>query len=319
VHIADTMLHLQKAGHPQYVEWSRSFPCGTVTQNELQALNQQMKKDLQNWLKNVSSLRKRFYTLNYFTCLQLLRISKEFYCLINNCNHEVNNEILLLLMSLSPELTVEKIREVTSTAEAQSIAFKSLPSFSPDYDESCCIIDEVDIPTEIEKLSEGEKEIFFSSVQDYNFDPGLVLAAIRQYGSNEDEVLNWCFDPKNVKMFESKPVVCEESVQLNISEIDINNTTVQELVELEFSESLSIEAVKSYGEDLTKCLEYCSNQTLARSAIFSDDTHDEIPDNILLDGDGSCETKTKDASLSEYPEYVIKLFYFQHFNIYQHS
>ena len=300
VHITDTLLHLQQAGHPQYVEWSKSFACSTVTQNELQNLNEQMKRDLHNWLSEVSSLRIKLYALNYFTCLQLLRISNEFHCLINNPNHEISNEIFMLLMSLSPSLTVEKIKEVISTDEAQSIALRSLPSFTPtDCNESHCIVDEVDVPEEIDKLNETEKEVYFKSVQDYEFNPQMVLAAIHHCGSNEDEVLDWCFNPQNASMFESKPVVSEESVKLTIPEVDVDitNVIVQELIELEFSESLAIEAVQMCGEDLTKCLEYCSNQTLARSTIFNNDTQEEIPDYILLDAN---ESETKDASLLEY-------------------
>ena len=300
VHITDTLLHLQQAGHPRYVEWSRSFTCSTVTQSELQNLNEQMKRDLQNWLNEVSSLRTKLYALNYFTCLQLLRISSEFHSSINNPNHEINSEIFMLLMSLSPDLTVEKIKEVTSTAEAQEIALRSLPTFTPtDNNESHCVMDEVDVPEEIARLNEAQKEIYFKSVQEYEFSPRMVIAAIHQCGSSEDEVLEWCFNPQNASMFESKAVVSEDSVKLTISEVDVDvtNATVQELIELEFPESLAIEAVQKCGEDLSECLEYCSNETLARSTVFDDDTQEEIPDNILLDGN---ESETKDASLFEY-------------------
>ena len=305
VQINDALLHLQQAGHPQYVEWSKSFTCNRVTLEELQKLYDQMKKHLKHWLEKVSILRKRLYALNYFTCLQLLRISNEFHCLINNPNHEISNEIFMLLMSLSPNLTVEKIKEVTSTAEAQEIALRSLPSFTPpDHSESFCDMDEADVPEEIDKLNEAEKEIYFKSVQDYDFNPRMVLAAIHQYGSNEGEVIDWCFDPKNEEMFESNPGVSEGSVELNVSEVDITNTVVQELVELEFLESLAIEAVQKCGEDLSKCLEYCSNETLARSTVFNDDTQEEIPDNILLDANASYETEAKDDRLLEYVFYL---------------
>ena len=303
MYIADTLFHLQKAGHPQYVEWSRSFACNTVTQNDLRDLNQQMKRDLQTWLAKVSSFRMKLYALNYFTCLQLLRISNEFYHLINNPNYEINNEILLLLMGLSPDLTVEKIKEVTSTDEAQSIAFKSLPSFTPpDHNESNYDIDEIDIPGEVQKLTEREQEIYSSCTEEYEYNPRMVLAAIRQFGSSENKILEWCFDPRNAEMYETDAIVNEDSIELSVSEIDISNTTVQELVDLEFSEDLAIEAVKTCGEDVTKCYDYCNKQTLA---IFSDDTQDDIPDNILLDMDDSSKTEMRDTSLSEYDIYII--------------
>ena len=302
VQITDELLHLQQAGHPHYVEWSRTFVCNRVTHNDLKKLNDQLKSDLQNWREKVSSLRKKLYALNYFTCLQLLRISNEFHCLINNPNHEISNEIFMLLMSLSPNLTVEKINKVTSTAEAREIAFRSLPSFTlPDHSESFSAMDEADVPEEVDKLNEAQKEIYVKCVQEYEFNPRMVLAAIHLYGSNEGEVIDWCFDPNNQVMFESNPVVSEESIKLNIPEVDITNTTVQELVSLEFSESLAIEAVQKCGDDLSKCMDYCSNETLDRSAIFNDDTQEEIPDNILLD---SNENEAKDGRLLEYVYFV---------------
>ena len=266
----------------------------------MQELNQQMKKDLQNWQANVSSSRKTLYALNYFTCLQLLRISSELYHLITNPNHEVNHEMLLLLMSLSPNLTAKEIKQVTSKAEAQSIALRSLPSLTPptDHNESSYFMNEIDVPGEIEKLNEEEKEIYFSSVQDYEFNPQMVLAAIHQFGSDEEEVLQWCFDPKNAEAFKSKPIITEDSVE-HKPEIDISNTTVQELIDLEFSELLSIEAVNTCGEDLDKCLDYCTKST-AEHANFGDNTHDEICDNVLLETDASYESETKDTSSSGY-------------------
>ena len=305
MHIADILLHLQRVGHPHYVEWSISYACNKVTQSELKGLKDELKIGLQDWVNRVSILRAELYALNYFTCLQLLKISKEFYCLINNPNHEISNEILLLLMSLAPDLTVEKIKEVTSTDEAQSIALKSLPSFTPpDHTVSYCVMDEVDIPGEIEKLNEEDKELYSSIIEDYGFNPQMVLAAIRQFGSNEDVVLKWCFDPKNAEMFKSKPGVNEDSsTSLSTSVIDISNTTVQELVDLKFSESLSIEAVKSCGEDFTKCFDYCSQWT-AKNASFNDDTQDEISDNILLDLDASCKAEIVDPILLKCVQYV---------------
>ena len=299
VHITNTLLHLQQAGHPRYVEWSRCFACSTVSQNELQDLKDQMKRDLQNWLSEVSSLRTKLYALNYFTCLQLLKISNEFYCLINNPNHEISGDIFMLLMSLSPNLTVEKVKGVTSTADAQSIAFRSLPSFSPDdHDKSHCSMDELDMPEEIGKLNETQKAIYFNSVQEYDFTPQMVLTAIHQCGSDENEVVEWCLDPQNASMFESNPIDNEGSEKPSISkvDIDITNPTVQELIDVEFSESLAIEAVRMCGNNVTKCLDYCSS----KAAIFGDDAQEEISDNILLDTNDSYENETKDIKLLQY-------------------
>lgn len=221
--MADLLLHLQRAGHPQYVEWTKSFACKTVTQSELQDINQQMKTDLRIWLLKVSTLRTKLYALNYFSSLQLLRISKEFYCLINNPSHEISNQVLLLLMSLSCELTVAEIKKVTSTSDAQSIALRNKISItSPDCDDSFYIMDEIDIPQELKKFNEAEKKIYHLCIQDYGFDEQMVIAAIRLHGSNEDKVLKWCFNPVNAQNFESDPIVNEDTQKV---EVDISNAT----------------------------------------------------------------------------------------------
>ena len=294
------MLHLQQAGHPHYVEWSRSFACNSVKEKELQDMNEKMKKEFQKWQIIVSNLRANLYAMNFFTCLQLLRISNEFHCLIYNPNHEVNKEILLLLMSLSSNLTVDNIKAVTSTAEAQSIALRSLPSFtSPDHDESHCVMDIVDVPREISKLNEAEKKQYFSVVEDYEFKPQMVLAAIRQCGpADDDEVANWCLE--NIGLFENKPVVSKVSDKPTVSEVDLTNPDVKELVEMQFSESLAIEAVKMHGDDETKCYDYCLDATLANSGMFSDDTQNEMTENISLDAYVPYEIENTDAGVLEY-------------------
>ena len=302
MHIADTLLHLQQAGHPHYVEYSQSFGCSAVTHRELQDLNDQMKRDYQKWLNKVSSLRKNLYALNYFTCLQLLRISNEFYCLINNHNHEINDEILLLLMSLSPTLTVDSIKAITSTTEAQSIALRSLPTFTPpDHDESHRFTEAADVPGEIDRLNEAQKELYYLSVDEYDFNPQMVLSAIHKCGSNEEDVLNWCFNNTDMYESKSKPDANEESTKPTNSEVDITNPVVQELIGLEFSESMAIEAVKTCGEDATKCYDYCNNQTLlASSEMMNDDAQVDISHDILFDANAPVENEATDAGVIEY-------------------
>ena len=268
MHIADTFLHLQQAGHPQYVEWLKSFDIQTVSQKDLQILNRDMKKDLQDWLNRVSKLRREYYALNYFTCLQLLRINREFYNLINSNDHQISRKVFLLLLSLSPDLTTENIRNVVSAAKFQLVSPESM-SLSSVHDDRTHIID---IPDEVSKLTEEERELYHSCITDYEFEPSLALAAIRKCGANEDDVVEWCLNSDNQKMFRNTSKDESFNAELNkLQIIDRNNATVQELMDLEFSEDLSIEAVKLYGEDLTQCMEYCSDQILAKSDSTSDD------------------------------------------------
>ena len=297
IHIADTLLHLIRAGHPDYVEWSRSFACDEVTQNQLQNLNQKMSKDLQEWQDQGLRLRKQLYAMNYFTCLQLFRISKEFVCLVNSPDHEVEDEILLLLMSLSQNLTVKKIKEITSTDEVKRMIKRNMSaSKRSDNKENHCIIDLESIQENVQ-LDDAEKAIFLSCVNDYFFNPKLVLAAISLFKSDKEKVIKWCMDDSNMHNFDNEAVISEDSIKLNMPEIDRNDATVQELVALDYSESLSIEAVKTCGKGLVQCINYCIQQTLARSAIHTDATHSKISENSVIHAD---DMKVKDSTLSKY-------------------
>lgn len=261
LHIADTLLHLQRAGHPQYIKWLKSFDFKTM-EMDLQNLNQGMKKDLQDWLVKVSNLRKEYYAMNYFTCLQLLRINGEFCNLIIDPNHQISREVFCLLLSISPNLTIVDIKNIVRTTKCQLISSKSMP----------LMLDEVDIHGEVAKLTEEEKEVYDAALKDYEFEPCMILAAIRKCGPIEDDVVDWCFDPENRKMFENTSI---DEHELEESQIDSNNATVQELMDLDYPEALSIEAVRHCGNELIQCMEYCSNRQLADSDSADDtDTHD---------------------------------------------
>ena len=285
MHIADTLLKLQRAGHPQYTEWLESFDFKITSQNnlqeDLQILNQNMKKDLQDWLNEVSNLRTEYYTLNYFTCLQLLTINREFYNLMNSNDHQISREVFVLLMSISPDLTIMKVKEVVSSAKYQLVITPKSMNSSIDCDDITYIIDEVDIPGEVAKLTEEERMVYHSSIDDYDLEPSIVIAAIHRCGANEDAVAAWCFDPESQRMFRNATKGRSSSAK-----IDINNAVVQELIDMKFPEALSIEAVIHCGEDLAKCMDYCSNQILAGYDNVSDsDTDDESLDCAKSDVD----------------------------------
>ena len=270
MHIAETLLNLQRAGHPQYIEWLKCFDFETMSENDLQILIQEMKRDLQDWLDIVSNLRAKYYALNYFTCLQLLRINREFYNLINSNDYQISSEIFLLLLSISSDLTIENIKNIVS-AKYQLISSENM-SLSLDHDDGIGIIDECDIPEEVSKLTTEEKEVYDSFVEDCEFEPCMVLEAIHQVGPDEDLVTEWCLDPQNIAKFSHVAKGESFDVDLNEPQIDKNNAIVKELIGLEYSEALSIEAVKHCGEDLVLCMEYCTNQS---DSISDAQTNDE--------------------------------------------
>ena len=241
-----------------------------------------MKKNSQNWLDKVSKLRTEYYALNYFTCLQLLRINREFYDLINNPDHQISREVFLLLLSLSSDLTITDIEEVVRTAEHHLISSKSA-MLSLGNDDIVCNKDENDTLKEITKLTEEEKKVYDICVEGYDFEPCMVLVAIQEVGPNEEEVVKWCFDPENKRMFENTSKDESSLTDLNETQIDTSNATVKELIELEYSEDLSIEAVKQCGENLEQCMEYCNNQILAQSDSGSISDTDRDDESISLE------------------------------------
>ena len=110
----------------------------------------------------------------------------------------------------------------------------------------------------------------------------MVLEAICKFGSNEDDVVRWCLDSENQKMFENASKGEYFNPELNEAQIDTSNATVQELIDLEFSEDLSIEAVKQCGENIVQCMKYCS-QILAKSDSGSISDTDRDDEGILLE------------------------------------
>ncbi|XP_065899482.1 E3 ubiquitin-protein ligase rnf213-alpha-like isoform X2 [Dysidea avara] len=262
VHISDTLICLQRAGNPQYVVWFESFACNLVKDDDLKCLNEKLKNDLQEWVATVSGLRKTIYPLNYFTCLQLLKISGEFYDLVSNSEYQLSKEVLLLLMSISPDLTIEDIRSVMSSSDAHRLVSKSIniSSSLPTQNEDPSIVGGVD--EEVLKLTEEEKTIFIAATTIYEFKPHLVLAALRCHGADvdEDSVVDWCYHNSSV----------EDEYITETPKIDGDNLTVKELIEYDFPKQLAIKAVEECGEDVVKCMDYCTQFILEKK-----NRHDE--------------------------------------------
>ena len=223
-----------------------------------------MKDDLKDWLNLVSTQRKSVYILNYFTCLQLLQISNELYCLITDPDHQINKKILLLLMSISPDLTIENIKNVTSSPEAKKICSasnSSLPLSSENYVFND--LDEIDLPTEVDMLSDEERTLYLSFTQDNDdFNPYMILTAIRRFGLDEERILDFCADSNTIQAFGNDPVSTTHNDDHQESRIDITNPTVQELIRCNFSESSAIDAVSKCGEEIEDCMDYLVEQTL---------------------------------------------------------
>lgn len=250
-------MQLRRAGHPEYIEWSRSFVCNTITQDVLKEVNQEMKTDLKNWLDYVSAQRKSVYVLNHFTCLQLLQISNELYGLINDCEHQISKEIFLLLMNISPDLKIEDIKKVTASTEAKSMC-SSHKIFSDNSEE----FSSMDLPTEVNKLNDEAKKLFSEYTKEGDFNPFMVLTAIHKFGSDEDEIIDFCTDADNIRLFRNVSSNGKGKDDDKEIKIDVNNPTVQELIKCTYSESLAIDAVKECGEDIASCLEYLADRTL---------------------------------------------------------
>ena len=257
-----------------------------MDERELEDLDKHMKKELQNWLAYVTMQRNKFYVLNYFTCLQLLKISEEFFQMINYPDYEINKEILLLLMSISSELKIEDVKKVMSSTEAQEIALKSLNAPPTSSQDESYFVSRGDIDAEVEKLSEEAREIFNNAVA-MNYSKRLVLEALRHNGcEDEDNVIEWCMDNDKAYAATALPVGDPEEPK-----IDASHKIVKELVDdLRYPVGLAIEAVKECGEELDDCIGYCASKDLAKSV--SECTNDACSEDLhaVHASDGSIDS-----------------------------
>ncbi|XP_064404373.1 E3 ubiquitin-protein ligase RNF213-like isoform X3 [Halichondria panicea] len=115
--IAELYLELQKAGDVTYSNATFEFKCVkgyefNLEEAKLRVATLQdyiihtLERDMVTWKQIMESARDKYYELNYFTTLQLLQLRKELGILSQtSTNHKVEYNILMLLKSVSPQVS----------------------------------------------------------------------------------------------------------------------------------------------------------------------------------------------------------------------
>ena len=127
--IAEVLLALRQAGNVAYSERVVMITCAVYTQGdikepqldeelaaqnvaELNASAKEMENALEQWENEVKESRNRYYELNYYTTLQLLKLRKELGLVRLNTGRSVDQEVLSLLHSISHEINTETVCSV---------------------------------------------------------------------------------------------------------------------------------------------------------------------------------------------------------------
>ena len=110
--IADTLHDLQNAGHTNYISWSLTFACSTVSEVGLADQATSMEKELSSLLDSVNQHRREFHALNYFTTQQLLQIRRELGNLKRLKPNTITVELYSLLMSFSLTISSDEVNNI---------------------------------------------------------------------------------------------------------------------------------------------------------------------------------------------------------------
>ena len=131
--IAEVLLALRQAGNVAFLgrmaiircaiyagENSKQEPCfleDLAAQHvaELSTRTKEMENALEEWESEVKRSRSRYYELNYYTTLQLLRLRKELGFVKNNHCSQIDPEVLALLHSISQEVKSENVCSILET------------------------------------------------------------------------------------------------------------------------------------------------------------------------------------------------------------
>jgi len=219
-----------------------------------------MKDDLKKWDKNVIYSRKRLYSLNYFTCMQLLNISRELSHMADNPQCVISKETFLLLMSISPNLTVADIEYFVSSNDVKSILKKGISLQNPtDGDDTELYIHDLDdVEGAVEILNEEKKKLYYQLKNVMKFDSRVVLTALRKHGTDKKAAEWWCVEHE--KYFDNSSA--SFSVKVNKPEISVKHPTVAHLIQTGYPRHAAIKAVQKHGRDVKSCMDFCNTLNL---------------------------------------------------------
>ena len=235
-HIADVLLSLQRAGNVKYFGWKMQFPCSASVVNEFQAVVKDMENDMQQWEDDVKESREKFYELNNFTTAQLVLLRRELGKLKVDCKAPISPRVMLLLQSISTELSDNTVKETMVNLLAERPLnepgmkskgledhFKEMGAHNVCIDQPLAqhMSDELSSEERIEynttqepkhvhsmdttkceanlsvdQLSTKKKEIYIMLTSCYGFDSSLALEAIDKCGENQYAAEQWCNEHK---------------------------------------------------------------------------------------------------------------------------
>ena len=241
--IANALLELRNAGHAQYITWSYSFHCefndvSTVLEN--QAVK--MELELNQWNTEITMSRSSCHVFNLFTTQQLRVIRQQLGQL--NCERisSLPPAVLSMLMSISPKICEEDVKECLQLVKTESslvgqhsskkledLDNSSKPvdhddnvqisQFNPDNEISKEAAVEKLVMQLINKLNDDERNAYEELVEDYP--DKLAYLSIKscsnaniQQEALVTEASSWCL--KNENKYKDPEVVLKELQALNM-------------------------------------------------------------------------------------------------------
>ena len=234
-HIADVLLSLQRAGNVKYFGWKMQFLCSASVVDELQAVVKDMENDMQRWKDDVKESREKFYELNNFTTAQLVLLRRELGKLKVDCKAPVSPRVMLLLQSISTELSDNTVKETMVNLLAErplnepGMKSKGLEDHFKEMGAQNVCIDQplaqhmsdkmsserriectnqvakhvhsmettkCEANLSVDQLSKKKKEIYIMLTSCYGFDSSLALEAIDKCGENQYAAEQWCNEHK---------------------------------------------------------------------------------------------------------------------------
>ena len=249
---------------------------------ELKKIAKNMESELQAWVNELTVSRSKYYKLNYYTTLQVLRLRKE----LGQSSKSIGPEVLSLLHSISAGLDSEPVRSVvTEVVEKRESISKdvevtasiientkeqvtedhneAIESTSEDHKPLQRTFKEEEVPisqpspttSEVQDagssgltedaLNEKQKEIFDDLTAYSGYDKLLVLKAIEEYpDADQYDIETWC--DENEGTFEHEQEQKEDTTSPSESEESSSSDTGTSLSETEIANAGIVYAAVGY-------------------------------------------------------------------------
>ena len=285
--MASCLLELILVGHMQY----RTYNCKFSLEaphiiDVLKKMAKTMENDLEEWRKNVESLRSKYYHLNYFTARQLSVICQTLskYC---GRRSAIDPWFLNLLESLSPSIDTEPVRSAIEDiiAEREERKHKGLLGLS--NGRHSCTQENTDAndisknvflegdklgqttastdTLKVEDLTEEQKENY-EELLAMEFAEEHILAGLVQFGNDFDKIESYCYKLSSEMVVETAVELSTSLEGENVSSngeldsaelpINENHPSVVALIDAGFTLQLALEAVEVCSDE-EGTLDYC--------------------------------------------------------------